>query len=158
MKNKWSNYALKDGKVKTSYIREYSNRKKVWKTGETGYRNCFQQSGEKQAEEEVKLVYQEPSQFRVKVDPIILNDAWVVNLRNKENKLYQKDKEGQNGKSETRIGSKIQGSGEERSEVGILKPRSRRRRSRNEEIWKSKDGKNGPSGKEKINSSESKDE
>lgn len=57
MKNKWSNYALKDGKVKSSYIREYSNRKKVWKTREASNCNSNEQSGQEQAKEEVELIY-----------------------------------------------------------------------------------------------------
>lgn len=34
MKNKWENYALKDGKVKESYIREYSSRSPIRKLRE----------------------------------------------------------------------------------------------------------------------------
>jgi len=83
MKNKWSKYALKDGKIQSSYIREYSNRKKIRKTREASNRDSLQQSGQEQpkAQEEVKLVQRGPEYYRVDVNPIILNDAWVVNLR-----------------------------------------------------------------------------
>lgn len=83
MKNKWRNYALKDGKVKSSYIREYSNRKKIRKTGEASKSDCNVQSGQEQskAQEEIELVYREPTHYRVDINPLILNDAWVINLR-----------------------------------------------------------------------------
>lgn len=58
MKNKWSNYALKNGKVQSSYIREYCNRKKIRKTGEAS--NCYsnEQSRQEQSkaqEEEIEV-------------------------------------------------------------------------------------------------------
>lgn len=53
MKNKWSNYALKDGKVQSSYIREYSNRKKIRKTGEASNSDSNEQSWKEQTQEEV---------------------------------------------------------------------------------------------------------
>lgn len=163
MKNKWSNYALKDGKIKSSYIREYCNRKKSRKAGKTSGSDCVQQSGKEQ--EEVKLIYKPPSHYKCNVDPTILNDKWVVNLRQTEGpvgvsqewidnlktkKLYQKEEEEQNGKSKTRVRSPIQGSGEERSKIGSSKSRSSCRRRRDEEIRKREDGKNGPSGEEKV--------
>ena len=81
MKNKWSNYALKDGKVQSSYIREYSNRSPKREAHKASGRDRVLESREEQKpEEEVKLVYVEPTHYQVKVDPIILNDAWVVNL------------------------------------------------------------------------------
>jgi hypothetical protein len=87
MLNKWRNYALKDGKVKKSYIREYSNRSKKWKAAEAGSSNSVQQS-RLQQEEEVKLIYREPtdppSHYRLNVNNLILNDAWVINLRKAE--------------------------------------------------------------------------
>lgn len=79
MKNKWSKYALKDGKIQSSYLREYSSRSPKRERREASGRNSLLQSGEKQAEEEVKLVYRPP------VHPIpqlkILEDAWVINLK-----------------------------------------------------------------------------
>jgi hypothetical protein len=48
MKNKWRNYALKDGKVQSSYIREYSNRKKIRKAGEASSGNSHEQSRQEQ--------------------------------------------------------------------------------------------------------------
>lgn len=111
MKDKWRNYALKDGKVQSSYIREYSNRKKIRKTGEAGNCNSLQQSRQEQpkAEEEVKLVQSGPEYYRNDVNPMILNDAWVINLRktNEErreenpSKTYQ---EGQQGVSSSAQG------------------------------------------------------
>jgi hypothetical protein len=50
MKNKWSNYALKDGKVKESYIREYSNRSPKREAAKASGRDCIQQSGKIQEE------------------------------------------------------------------------------------------------------------
>lgn len=58
MKNKWRNYALKDGKVQSSYIREYSNRKKVRKAGEASNCNSNEQSRQEQSkaqEEEIEV-------------------------------------------------------------------------------------------------------
>ncbi len=54
MKNKWSNYALKDGKIKESYIREYSNRSPKREARETSSRNSLQQSWKKQ--EEIEMI------------------------------------------------------------------------------------------------------
>lgn len=48
--------------------------------------------------------------------------------------------------SKTRIGSEIQSSGEERSEVGSIKPRSRRSRSRQSKVRREENGINGESG------------
>ncbi|MFI0477767.1 MAG: hypothetical protein ACH349_01390 [Candidatus Rhabdochlamydia sp.] len=79
MKNKWSKYALKDGKVKSSYIREYSNRKKIRKTGEAS--NSNEQSWEKQAQEEIKLIYKPPMNILPDINSRILQDAWVINLK-----------------------------------------------------------------------------
>lgn len=50
MKNKWSNYALKDGKVKESYLRERIGRDKNRKATEASSSNSPQQSREKQEE------------------------------------------------------------------------------------------------------------
>lgn len=76
MKNKWSNYALKDGKVQSSYIREYSNRKKIRKAGEAGNCDSNVKSGKKQEEVE---------QFKIGLAPMITNDEWVFRLRSTEN-------------------------------------------------------------------------
>lgn len=83
MKNKWSKYALKDGKIQSSYIREYSSRSPKREAREASCRNRLLQSGEKQ-EEEVKLVYRPPVQYEPKINPTILNDAWVINLKGTE--------------------------------------------------------------------------
>jgi hypothetical protein len=48
MKNKWSNYALKDGKVKESYLRERIGRDKKRKTAKTSSSNCLDQSRQEQ--------------------------------------------------------------------------------------------------------------
>ncbi len=53
MKNKWRNYAIKEGKVKSSYIREYCNRSKKRKAAETSDSNSVQQS--RQVEEEIRI-------------------------------------------------------------------------------------------------------
>lgn len=52
--NKWRNYALKDGKVKESYIREYSNRSPKREAAKASRSNCIQQSGEEQEEIVIK--------------------------------------------------------------------------------------------------------
>ena len=80
MKNKWRNYALKDGKIQSSYLREYSSRSPKREARETSCRNRVLESGEKQDQEEIKLVYRPP------VDPLpldnkILNDSWVIDLK-----------------------------------------------------------------------------
>ena len=54
MKNKWSNYALKDGKIQSSYIREYCNRKKIRKAREASNCNSNEQSWEKQSKAKEK--------------------------------------------------------------------------------------------------------
>jgi hypothetical protein len=104
MKNKWRNYALKDGKIQSSYIREYCNRKKVRKTREASNCDSNEQSRKEQSkdEEEVKLVHRGPEHYRIGVNPIILNDAWVVNLRkqdesSREEKPSETYKEGRQG-------------------------------------------------------------
>jgi hypothetical protein len=53
MKNKWRNYALKDGKVQSSYIREYSSRSPKRKAHEASCRNSLLES-RKEQEKEVK--------------------------------------------------------------------------------------------------------
>lgn len=52
MKNKWRNYALKGGKVKESYIREYCNRSKARKTSEASSSDSLCES--RKNKEEVK--------------------------------------------------------------------------------------------------------
>lgn len=47
------NYALKDGKVKESYIREYSNRSPKREAREASRSYCVQQSREEQTKEEI---------------------------------------------------------------------------------------------------------
>ncbi len=150
MKDKWSNYALKDGKVKSCYQREYCNRKKIRKTGASSNCDSNVQSGQVQSEikEEVVFIVRpqqnvDPLQMGVRfqkqkvISDNILNDSWVVNLR-----------EPSDGKSKTRKRRKIQGSGEASSEVGSRKPRRRRRSSRDEEVRREKDGENGSIRKE----------
>jgi len=103
-KNKWSKYALKDGKVKNSYIREYCNRKKIRKTGEASHSDSHEQSRKIQQEDEslrylinhsscnfedVKLVYIEPVDYPKNIDPVILNESWVINLK----EYYESDRE-----------------------------------------------------------------
>ncbi len=85
MKNKWRNYALKDGKVQSSYIREYCNRKKVRQAGEASHSDSHVQSRQEQEEiKEVKLIYKPPTTHKVGVNSAILNEAWVVNLRKQD--------------------------------------------------------------------------
>lgn len=79
MKNKWSKYALKEGKIQSSYIREYFNRKKVRKTAEASSSDINVASGQEQ--EEIKLIYKPPTDEQVRAAPKILNDAWVINLK-----------------------------------------------------------------------------
>lgn len=50
MKNKWSNYALKIGKVQNSYIREYSNRSPKREAREASRRDSILESWESQEE------------------------------------------------------------------------------------------------------------
>lgn len=78
MKNKWSNYALKTGKVQSSYIREYCSRSPKRKAREAGSSHSIQQSREEQ--EEVKFVYREAIP-KPDINPKILEDAYVINLR-----------------------------------------------------------------------------
>jgi len=101
MKDKWSNYALKSGKVQSSYQREYCNRKKFRKAGEAGDSNSHVESREVQPEvqEEVRFivkpdpswdkdpvnfVIRRPDDYIQETDTFILNDAWVVDLRSAE--------------------------------------------------------------------------
>jgi hypothetical protein len=72
---------------------------------------------------------------------MILNDAWVVNLR--DNKLYNKEKGEQNEKSEVGIGSEIQSNRDESSSKRRRKSGSRRSSSRDEKVRKSQDGEDG---------------
>lgn len=53
MIDKWRNYALKSGKVQSSYQREYCCRKKCRKAGEAGDSHRNVESGKEQTKEEV---------------------------------------------------------------------------------------------------------
>lgn len=48
MKNKWRNYALKDGKISESYLRQHKDRDGTWKAAETGYCDSYVKSRKKQ--------------------------------------------------------------------------------------------------------------
>lgn len=50
MKNKWRNYAFKEGKISKNYLRKYQNRDGTRETTETSNCNSLQQSGQKQEE------------------------------------------------------------------------------------------------------------
>jgi len=54
MKNKWGNYSLKDGKIKSSYIREYSSRSPKWEANEASRSNSLFQIG--QVEKEIEFI------------------------------------------------------------------------------------------------------
>lgn len=121
MKNKWRNYALKDGKVKSSYIREYSNRKKVRKTRKASNCDSNEQSGkEHPKEEEVKLVQRGPEHYKVGTNPIILKDAWVINLKEGE--------DGEERSAAERSGGDGEGSGSIVAMPDIPRKQTRRRR------------------------------
>ena len=62
MKHKWRNYALKTGKIQSSYIREYSNRKKIRKTREASDSDRILESWPKQAEEVINLTGKEENE------------------------------------------------------------------------------------------------
>lgn len=53
MLDKWRNYAIKNGKVKSCYQREYCNRKKFREAGETSDSNRNVESREVQTKEEI---------------------------------------------------------------------------------------------------------
>ena len=92
MKNKWSNYALKDGKIKQSYLREHKNGDGARRASKASYCDSLQQSREKQEEvKEIELVFREPPHFKINVNPIILNDAWVINLRNQDESVREEN-------------------------------------------------------------------
>lgn len=57
MKNKWENYALKDGKVQSSYIREYSSRSPKRQAREASRCNRLLEGREdpREAKEEIKF-------------------------------------------------------------------------------------------------------
>lgn len=77
IKNKWSKYALKNWKIQSSYIREYSNRSPKRQTREASGRNSLLESRKKQTEKEVKLVY-----WKV-VHPIIIE--WMHDIKKMHN-------------------------------------------------------------------------
>jgi hypothetical protein len=62
MKNKWENYALKDGKVRESYIKEYSSRSPKRQAREASGRDRILESREEQpkAEEEIEQLERLP--------------------------------------------------------------------------------------------------
>lgn len=139
MKNKWKNYALKDGKIQNSYIREYSSRSPNRQAREASSRNSLLKSRQDQNKEEVKLVYREPNHYKVIQNPQILNDAWVINLKREPH-----------GESKTGIGNPIQGSREVSSEVRSIKPSGSSSSGGDEKVRKRKDGKDGTSRKKKV--------
>lgn len=81
MKNKWRNYALKDGKVQSSYIREYCNRSPKRQASKASRRHSVLESRQEQSKKEIELVYKKPDNFQLKAHPSILTDSWVINLR-----------------------------------------------------------------------------
>ena len=102
MKNKWRNYALKDGKIKKSYLSKHQNRDERRQTPTPSSCDRNEQSGQKQAEEEIEmltrpelplclseLVEQEVKWYQEAVGlvPPTLNDEWVDRV----NKLYNKE-------------------------------------------------------------------
>lgn len=55
MKDKWGNYAIKSGKVKSCYQREYCNRSKKRKAAEASHCNSYVQSREIQPETQKEI-------------------------------------------------------------------------------------------------------
>jgi hypothetical protein len=96
MKDKWRNYALKDGKVKSSYICEHCDRSPKRKTCEASSCNSvFESRQEPKLEEEVRDIFGSTTNLMLKTNlkihectfktnPVILNDAWVQNLRGQD--------------------------------------------------------------------------
>ena len=81
MKQGWDQYASQKRVKQKGYLRKYKNRDAGGKATEASNSNstlnCWQEQ-----EEEVKLVYRPPSEeMKTKYDPLILADAWIVNLK-----------------------------------------------------------------------------
>ena len=65
MKDKWRNYALKDGKIKQSYLRERQDGDKKWQTSKASSSNSIEQSRKEQQEigiQNERIRKEEPSQ------------------------------------------------------------------------------------------------
>lgn len=75
------NYALKDGKVKESYIREYSNRSPKREAREASRCNSLLQSGEGKEEVEAKIAQ----------TPLITNDEWVFRTRSTHENIREEN-------------------------------------------------------------------
>lgn len=58
MKDKWRNYALKEGKIKKGYLRKHPDRNARGKTAKASYRYCVQQS-RKEQEEKIRKEHEE---------------------------------------------------------------------------------------------------
>ncbi len=78
MKNKWENYAIKDGKIKSSYIREYCNRSPKRQAREASCGNRLLQGGESSEEEII-------------IDACITNDEWISNVLRTQNESGRKE-------------------------------------------------------------------
>ena len=141
MKNKWRNYALKDGKIQSSYIREYCNRKKVRKTREASCSNSLLESGQKSFQEPIGF-YEEPSFNLEDVHPWITNDEWIVNILLQKRRIEDE-------KSATRIGQPVQSSGEIGSEIRSIESICSSGSCGDEKVRKRAHGKNGSSRKSK---------
>ncbi len=76
MKDLWSKYALKDGKVKSSYIREYSNRSPKRETRKASGSYSILQGREVQ--KEIKC-------------PELFQEAWVIDIRPKDESIREEN-------------------------------------------------------------------
>lgn len=74
MKNKWSRYALKNGKVKSSYIKKHSNRDQIRKATKASCCNCNVKSRQKQIETAKKEIL-------AHFDKVLLGDLPKIRLK-----------------------------------------------------------------------------
>ena len=105
MINKWRNYALKSGKVQSSYQREYCNRKKCRKERVSGSGDSHVESREVQTKEEVgnhEVVREENS-----VEAHQQGQQRVQEPAKRRSKAAQRDSEKQTGEEEVKEKEKM---------------------------------------------------
>lgn len=107
MKDKWRNYALKDGKISQSYIREYSNRSPKREAREASRSNSLLES--RQEPEKVE--------HKISMTPLITNDEWIYRMRSTNGidreREESRDNQAQSGSSERLIRDMPSVSGEQ---------------------------------------------
>lgn len=150
MKRGMDRYAKQNRIKQKGYLRKQSDESTPGNSCRCYYCQKAQEKKEEQGQDQRQGIQHEPSQRDImalqNVPGYELDSPGQtesIEISNEE--LSQQIKEFLD-ESETRIGSEVQSSGEERSQVGSVKPRSRRSRSRKSKVRREENGINGESG------------